>query len=151
MTNWWAYDGSLGGQAATHLRGSCACGWRGESLYPVDWERVDPRCPYEYDTSGPEVDWQQHVADVESRLVPLPEDLEKLLDQLGSRLSDLSDTDPLVALRAAGLAERTAQLFAGSAALTIQMKKTPLEDVGTALGCSEEEAKGQLREYYSAF
>ncbi|MDG9681245.1 hypothetical protein QC334_00590 [Streptomyces sp. DH18] len=35
LTEWWAYDGRIEGPAATHLRGSCSCGWRGNPDGPL--------------------------------------------------------------------------------------------------------------------
>ncbi|MEU0690058.1 hypothetical protein [Streptomyces uncialis] len=151
ITEWWGYDGRLGDTVATHLRGSCSCGWRGTDLYPIDWAEAHRQRPHEYDTSGPESDWKQHVNDVESKLVPLPDDVAELLDRLSSRLSELSDSEPLVALRAAGIAQHDAQTFAGSAAMTVRWKGIPLTTVGIALGCDAEQAEARMRAYYRNF
>ncbi|WP_411083985.1 hypothetical protein [Streptomyces sp. cmx-18-6] len=151
ITEWWGYDGQMSGPVGTHLRGSCSCGWRGTELYPVDWAEVREQHPYEYDTSGPEADWKAHVKDVESRLVPLPDDLAELLDRLSRRLSELSDDEPLAVLRAANIARRDSELFAGSAVMTIRRHGPSTAAVGVALGCSADEAETRMRRYYGHF
>ncbi|CAM5298479.1 hypothetical protein SCALM49S_07773 [Streptomyces californicus] len=60
------------GRAATHLRGSCSCGWRGETLYPGGRDQAHEEPPYAYDTSGPERDWKQHTEEVRSPSSPCP-------------------------------------------------------------------------------
>ncbi|WP_331719822.1 hypothetical protein OG217_37290 (plasmid) [Streptomyces sp. NBC_01023] len=146
ITEWWGYDGVMGGPAATHLRGSCACGWRGATLYPVDWDEVHQAHPY-YDTSGPEEDWKAHVREVESTLVPLPDDVAALLDQLNQRVDELADREPLVALRAANILQRNTHMSTLCAATTIERDKTTLATVGAALGCSASQAEARLRTY----
>ncbi|MET8658618.1 hypothetical protein [Streptomyces griseus] len=147
LTEWWAYDGSMDPTPATHLRGSCSCGWRGETLYPVDWDRAHEQQPYEYDTSGPESDWLQHTEEVRSALVPLPEDLAALLEQVNEQVSVLSDREPLVALRAANILQQHTRMSQQNAARTIERDGTGPAAVGTALGCTPSQAKDQLRTY----
>ena len=36
VSEWWVYNGTLSRPQATHLRGSCSCGWHGARLYQVD-------------------------------------------------------------------------------------------------------------------
>lgn len=147
LTEWWAYDGSMDPTAATHLRGSCSCGWRGETLYPVDWDQAHEQQPYEYDTSGPERDWLQHTEDVRSALVPLPENLAALLDQVNEQVSILSDREPLVALRAANILQQHTRMSQQNAARTIQRDGISPAAVATALGCTPSQTKDQLRTY----
>lgn len=33
-----AYNGRYGNPRAEYVRGSCSCGWRGASRYPVQWD-----------------------------------------------------------------------------------------------------------------
>ncbi|WP_145503711.1 hypothetical protein [Streptomyces sp. CFMR 7] len=146
LTEWWAYDGSLG-SPATHLRGSCSYGWRGETLYPVDWDQAHEQPPYEYDTSGPERDWKRHTEEVLSALVPLPEDLAALLEQVAERVSLLSDREPLVALRAGNILLNDTQMSLRNAARTVERDGTSLSAVGTAVGCTPSQARKRLRTY----
>ncbi|MFJ8668925.1 hypothetical protein [Streptomyces sp. NPDC093600] len=71
-TDWWVYDGTRRAPTAVQMRGRCSCGWRGERTYPIDWAQIPRDDPYEYDTSGPLEDWQEHVDEVEALTVPLP-------------------------------------------------------------------------------
>ncbi|MFE7339144.1 hypothetical protein [Streptomyces griseus] len=147
ITEWWGFDGRRGGTAATHLRGSCSCGWRGTTLYRVDWDEVHKDHPYMYSTSGPEADWKAHVAGVEAKLVPLPDDVAELLDKLTDRVSELADHEPLAALRAANLVQRHTQIYASCAARDVQRDTTLLAAAGVALGCSTTQVKSRLRKY----
>ena len=152
ITEWWGFNGRMGGPIATHLRGSCSCGWRGATLHPLDWDEAHKeRHPSTYDTSGPAADWKAHVRDVESRLVALPDDVAELLEKLGSRLSELADKEPLAALRAADIAQRDALLYAGCAAMKVGRDDTSLAAAGVALGYSTTEAQSRLRAYYPHF
>ncbi|WP_435972255.1 hypothetical protein [Streptomyces sp. Qhu_M48] len=56
FTDWWVYDGTVRRPTATTMRGRCACGWRGERTFPIDWQQVDHDDLDAYDTSGPERD-----------------------------------------------------------------------------------------------
>ncbi|MFD9575895.1 hypothetical protein ACFWBI_39620 [Streptomyces sp. NPDC059982] len=68
-----------------HLRGACACGWRGAAEYPLDWTVLDDQRPlYEADVdlAGPIADYQAHLTVVRDAAVPLPESLSALLNAL---------------------------------------------------------------------
>ncbi|MGW2328194.1 hypothetical protein ACWC5C_20805 [Streptomyces sp. NPDC001700] len=109
LSEWWIYDGTLGAPKAPHLRGSCACGWRGESLYPIDWDEVvDARLDIE--VSGPRDDWKRHVEEARGRSVPLPAALEMLLTQVEEQLSDLAMDAPVAALKGVAILERITKL-----------------------------------------
>ncbi len=148
LTEWWAYDGRIEGPAATHLRGSCSCGWRGETLYPVDWDQAHEQQPYAYDTSGPERDWLEHTQEVETTLVPLPDDLRALLDQVNERLDALSGPEPLAVLRAANILQRHTQMSLQAAARSIEQNRTTPAAVAAAIGCSPGQAQDRLRSYH---
>ncbi|MER5545924.1 hypothetical protein ACWD4N_19860 [Streptomyces sp. NPDC002586] len=146
-SDWWVYDGTLGAPEASDLRGSCSCGWRGASRYPIDWSQVDRFHPYEYDTSGPYEDWAQHIAEVEARSVPLPEDITDLVDRLDERLSSLADQAPLAALKAVAALERIAENVGRQAAYDVQADELSWETVAKALGLTEEDARSRLFHY----
>ncbi|MFH9614065.1 hypothetical protein ACH4MM_10145 [Streptomyces pratensis] len=146
--DWWVYDGTLGAPSATELRGACSCGWRGVTAYLIEWDAVDRRRPYLADTSGPEADWESHIADVLSRAVPVPADLTSLLDQIEARLATLVADEPLAALRAAAALERLTQRVAADAAFSIDTVDGPRwSTVARALGISERAARSRMTRY----
>ncbi|QKW07392.1 hypothetical protein HUT18_14355 [Streptomyces sp. NA04227] len=146
-TDWWVYDGTFRAPRATNMRGSCSCGWRGESLYPIDWSEVDKRVPGAYDTSGPYEDWEGHIASVEAQSVPLPAEVEDLVQQLDDKLADLSYQAPLAALKAVAALERIAVRVGRDAAYEVQADELSPETVAKALGLAEEKVRSRLLHY----
>ncbi|MGW8487431.1 hypothetical protein [Streptomyces sp. NPDC055886] len=146
-TSWWVYDGTFRAPVAANLRGACSCGWRGERLYPVDWDNVDRREPYAYDTTGPEQDWDQHIAEVEAGAVPLPDDVAELLGKVEERLDNLADDAPLAALRAVAALERITQYAGRMAANGVFADDPTGERAGLALGISPDKACSRLAHY----
>ena len=146
-TDWWIYDGTFGAPVADRMRARCACGWRGAENYPIDWSAVERRRPYTYDTSGPEEDWQAHMADVTRRTVPLPEDLARLLGQLRERLVDMEDDDPLVILRVVRELESITASAGPYAARLTQRQALSDAAVAEALGVTEKKARSRLNHY----
>ncbi|MFI8963040.1 hypothetical protein ACIGO8_13045 [Streptomyces sp. NPDC053493] len=147
-TAWWAYDGTFRRPTATTMRGSCACGWRSERTYPIDWRQVDRHNPDAYDVLGPELDWQTHLDEVTARAVPLPEDLAGLLRQLRERLDELVDDSPLTVVKATAELEATVAFFAPLAArIVARSMQLPLAHVAEALGMTEQAAGSRLRRY----
>ncbi|MET8012952.1 hypothetical protein ABZU86_13050 [Streptomyces sp. NPDC005271] len=146
-SDWWVYDGTLGAPRAADLRGSCSCGWRGTSRHPIDWSQVSEGRSDEYDTLGPREDWAQHIAEVESRSVPLPTDLEDLVDRLDEKLSALAGQAPLAALKAAAALERIAERVGRQAAYDVQADELSWETIAKALGLTEEDSRSRLFHY----
>ncbi|NEB35799.1 hypothetical protein [Streptomyces sp. SID14515] len=146
-TSWWVYDGSLRSPVAAQLRGACSCGWRGESLYPIDWDDVDRREPYAYDTTGPQDDWARHIAEVEAGTVPLPDDVAELLGQVQARLDTLAEVAPLAALRAVAALERATHRAGRMAANLAAADDATGEQVGPALGIAPDKARSLLTHY----
>ncbi|HEY8982051.1 MAG TPA: hypothetical protein VIU15_21000 [Streptomyces sp.] len=143
-TEWWVYDGTLGAPEATHLRAACSCGWRGTTRHAVNWSRVPRRHPYEYDTSALREEWTRHIADVESRSVPLPTDLEAAIGELDRRIGDLADQAPLAALRAVTALERIVTEAGREAAYNVRADGLSWETVAKALGLTEDDARSLL-------
>ncbi|SEE60125.1 hypothetical protein [Streptomyces sp. TLI_105] len=147
-TDWWAYDGTFRRPTAMALRGRCACGWRGERTFPIDWQQVDSHDPDAYDISGPERDWEAHLDEVAARAVPLPEDLVVLLRQLHERLDELVDDHPLAVVKAAGELEAAVAFFGPLAArMVTRSEQLPLAHVAEVLGMTEQAAGSRLRHY----
>ncbi|MGW2181871.1 hypothetical protein ACWCXX_28005 [Streptomyces sp. NPDC001732] len=144
-TDWWVYDGTFRAPAATEMRGACSCGWRGTARYPLDWQEVDRRRPYLFDTSGPENDRDTHIAEVQAGTVPVPPDVTALIDQLGKRLIRLVDEEPLAAVRAAATLERLTKQATTDVAFDIDTPGGPSwDEVGRALGISTRAARSRL-------
>ncbi|MFS0696729.1 hypothetical protein [Streptomyces nitrosporeus] len=118
-TDWWVYDGTV----------------------------ADRHHPYAYDTTGPEGDWDTHLAEVRARAVPVPADLATLIEQLGRQLTTLASEEPLAALRAATVLERLAATTATGAALRIDPDDAEWETIARALGVSEQTARARLTRY----
>lgn len=146
-TTWSVYDGTLRAPVAARMRGKCGCGWRGEASYPIDWDQVDHRHPEEYDTSGPESDWERHMNEVAARMVPLPEDVTGLLNQLRERLSEIDDKNPLAALRVVGELEAVASSTGPYVARRIALDDVSDEAVAEGLGITEDKARSRLSRY----
>ncbi|MGW7304270.1 hypothetical protein ACWGI1_01675 [Streptomyces sp. NPDC054835] len=143
--DWYCYDGTLGAPRATRMRARCACGWRGQTTYPIDWAKVERRRPYHYDTSGPEADWDAHTQEVASLAVQLPEHGARHLGQLREWLYD-DDVDLLVILRAVGELESittTAASYAAREAGSTYSEK----ELGRALGLSDTALSARLNRY----
>lgn len=120
------------------LRGACSCGWRGQTVYPVDWAACaegtkDP------DTSACYADWAGHIADVAAAAIPVPADVAALLEQLDGRLEELADESPLAALRALGTVERMARRVGWRAGYAAFMDA----DAGTNAQPDDDRAEGE--------
>jgi hypothetical protein len=114
--------------------------------YPIDWDTVGD-WPYDVDTSGPEEDWDRHIEDVEARTVPLPADIEELLENLEARLKALASDSTLAGLRAAATVERIAKRVGWNAACDIHLDETLWADISKALGLTEKGAQSRLMSY----
>jgi hypothetical protein len=147
-TDWWVYDGTLNAPRAERIRARCACGWRGETAYLIEWEKAERHDPFAYDTSEAERDWEAHLDDVEARSVPLPIEVTDLLHQLRQRLEQLVDDAPLAAVRAAGRLEAMAGAIGSPAAYrAVRGAEVSWRQIADALGTTEEEARSRLLRY----
>lgn len=145
--DWWVYDGKFNASKATHLRGACSCGWRGTTLYPIDWSEIDWRYGHAHDTDGPCGDWEDHIEEVEERAVPLPVEVTELMEQLENRLASLAGQAPLAALRAVFALERAAQSYGEQAAFHVTADRMSDGKVAQALGLTEREVGSRLSRY----
>ncbi|CAM4086809.1 hypothetical protein ACH4LN_02840 [Streptomyces albus] len=142
---WWAYSGRLATPRAAGVRAACACGWRGERDYPVDWEELGNW--RDFDDSAAWQDWSEHINDVEARSVPLPVQLEETLESLAARLMALADEAPLAALRAVGELERITAAGGQAAAHNVHADEIPWDTAAQALGLSEQAARSRIIHY----
>jgi hypothetical protein len=146
-TEWWAYNGRHGRPLATDLQARCSCGWRGTSRYPIDWAAVNSDPSLEPDASDTHEEWVQHIRDVKARTVPLPPELEELLDRLDAQLSALADEAPVAVLRAVTALDRLTRRVGHDAAHYAQADEVPSDQVATALGLPEADARALLNRY----
>ncbi|WP_267244538.1 hypothetical protein [Streptomyces sp. PR69] len=149
-THWTIYDGEFRRPRAAALRGACSCGWRRTTRYPIDWSTIGDTSLDEADIDTDPVltDWQEHLADVEARAVPLPEDVQHLLEALEGRLDKLAYDAPLAALRIAATLEGAVQRAGRVAAcIAASEERHSWEHTATALGLTEQHAQSRLRRY----
>ncbi|MFJ6405730.1 hypothetical protein ACIQK9_09405 [Streptomyces hydrogenans] len=146
FTDWWFYDGSGRRPFADRMRAACACGWYGETTYPIDWRRVPDREPYRYDTSGPEKDWEDHTRRINAAAVPVPEDVARLISRIREHLDRTTDDDPLTALRIVGELDTIVDID-GCYATRRATRKHSEKEIADALGATEKAATTRLRRY----
>ncbi|MBO8196447.1 hypothetical protein ITI46_33155, partial [Streptomyces oryzae] len=145
-TEWWAYDGRMPSRPqAAWVRAACACGWRGESRFPIGQGQLGAHG--DFDVSGARKEWSRHIRDVERRSVPLPVGLAERLEQLGDELLALADQAPLAAVRAVGELERLTTDVGHLAAQNIHADEISWKAAGEALGLSEREARSRIVRY----
>jgi hypothetical protein len=143
----WAYNGKEGNPRAAYVRGSCSCGWRGTNRYPVQWD-IDAVYPEPYvEESGAREDWDRHIEEVESKTVPLPADVEDLLERLEERLSALGADSPLAALRAVGAVERIAKRIGWRVACDVDPGEASWDEMGRVIGVSGSDLRRRLMSY----
>lgn len=144
-SDWWIYNGTFHAPVASALRAACSCGWRGTRSHPIDWTRVEEEGHHDRShTAGPAQDWDGHINDVEARLVPLPCEVDTLLQNLEQQLDALAGDAPLAALRAVAALERIVKGTGYLAAFAVHADEVPTEEVGQALGMTANEADSQL-------
>ncbi|MFH8573045.1 hypothetical protein [Streptomyces sp. NPDC017993] len=146
-TEWWAYDGKLSRPRAETVRGACSCGWHSTRRYPIDWTQRDHDGLHDLDTSGPPYDWAQHIAEVEARSVPLPSEVDDLLERLADQLDALTTEAPLAALKAVAALERITGRVGREAAYAAEAEEPSLDMIGRALGLTEKDARSRLTRY----
>ncbi|MEU8892986.1 hypothetical protein [Streptomyces sp. NPDC048442] len=134
-THWWDSDGTVSERAAG-VRSACCCGWRGTTTHPVIWG--DPEATEGHDAkTGPFADWEYHVTTVEGLI---PRDVEQMLTALEERITGLSRTQPLAALRAVARLQSTAPALAIDTVRRARVSFVSWEGIGTALGCTRQSA-----------
>ncbi|MET9437543.1 hypothetical protein [Streptomyces sp. NPDC006551] len=146
--DWWVYDGTFRAPLAERMRAKCACGWRADTSYPIEWDQVQRRGPYTYDTSAVAADWAAHLDDVEARSVPLPAEVADLLTKLSERLQSLVDDSPLATLKAVNELEVIVELVGPQVArIAMYGDEIPWPRIAEGLGTTETDARSRLHRY----
>ncbi|MGW8387170.1 hypothetical protein ACWGMW_28975 [Streptomyces albidoflavus] len=144
---WWAYDGHGVRPLAEGMRAFCACGWSSAESYPINWDQVAVDGIEMTDESGPEADWELHIATVDAAAATVPPELVGMLDQFDAGLADLADREPLAALRAVAALERLAARTGRAAALHVRADGLEDEAVATGLGLPAQRAHSRVLRY----
>jgi hypothetical protein len=132
---WWFYNGADGPRAVT-VRGACECGWRGAETHPI--HRGDDEATEGYDErTGPYADWEYHVTLVEGAV---PQDVEQMLAALQRRVEELSERQPVTALRVAARIEKAAPRCSLSAVRAARRGLVSWETIGRAFHTSRQAA-----------
>ncbi|WP_050780063.1 hypothetical protein [Streptomyces sp. C] len=134
-TAWWDSDGTVS-ERAVAVKSACGCGWRASKTHPVVWGDVQAT-EGEDTRTGPFADWDYHVTTVEGLI---PRDIEQMLTTLHARITELSRTQPVTALRAVARLQDTAPALAVDVVRAAREAMVTWEAVGTALGCSRQSA-----------
>ncbi|MFJ6722555.1 hypothetical protein [Streptomyces sp. NPDC091259] len=143
VRHWSVYDGRDHPRRprAAVLRAECSCGWTGEDR-TVDWTAVVD-LPFRdsglQDADRCQEDWDRHIGDVRETTIPLPAELETLLERVTAAIDQLGQDAPLAALKAARTLEIIAQRTAHCPAQHARAQEPAL--VAAALGLNTDEAR----------
>jgi hypothetical protein len=130
---WWSYNGADGPRAAG-VRGACECGWRGTQTHPI--VRGDDEVTEGYEErTGPFADWEYHVTATEGAV---PYDVEQMLAALQRRIKELSEQQPVTALRVAARVEEAAPGYSRDAVHAARRALVSWEAIGRAFGSSRQ-------------
>ncbi|MFD7030215.1 hypothetical protein ACFWAR_19450 [Streptomyces sp. NPDC059917] len=149
VSHWSVYDGGAFPKRprAHALQGECSCGWRGEPR-AVDWTTAGdlPLGEYGAERAGEcQDDWDRHLAAVAATTVPLPTDLDTLLQDVAATIERLGRDTPTAALKAARSLELIAARAAHGAAHDARGEDP--EKVAAALGLNVGDSRALLARY----
>jgi hypothetical protein len=136
---WWSYNGA-DGPRAVGVKGACECGWRGDATHPVDFGDDEATEGYEAET-GPYADWDRHATAAEGLV---PQDVEQLLGTLRRRIEELSERQPVTALRIAARVESAAPQYSAEAARAARRGLVSWETIGRAFSTTGEAAQDRF-------
>ncbi|WUH95229.1 hypothetical protein OG900_37120 [Streptomyces sp. NBC_00433] len=108
--------------------------------HPVDFGDDEATEGYEAET-GPFADWERHATAAEG-LVPY--DVEQLLGALQRRIEELSERQPVTALRIAARVESAAPQYSAGAARAARRGLVSWEAIGRAFSTSGEAAQDRF-------
>ncbi|MGW8779775.1 hypothetical protein ACWGNM_17175 [Streptomyces sp. NPDC055796] len=110
------------------------CGWRADTTHPVVWGDVTATQGEEA-KSGPFADWEYHVTTIEGLI---PRDVEQMLTALQNRITELSTTSPVTALRAITRLQDTTPALALAAVRTARAAMVSGRPSAPVLGCTRQ-------------
>ncbi|UQW99104.1 hypothetical protein [Streptomyces sp. RerS4] len=149
VRHWSVYDGGTYPRRpqAHALHGECSCGWRGEPRI-VDRSTAGDLPLHEYGwdaAAASQDDWDRHIMAVEATTVPLPAELETLLQDVAEAIERLGHDTPIAALKAA----RSMELIAGRTAYqpAHDARKLDPKQVATALGLNVDGSRALLARF----
>jgi len=137
---WWLYDGKEGRPLAAAVKAGCACGWRSELFFPIDFadhEKTEGDDPY---LVSPYSTWRnEHIGALLGTAVP--EEVIELTGRLSMLIAELSKTRPLAAVEAADQLERVGRSRLQTA-VTLARERSDVswDAIGKALGVSRQAA-----------
>jgi hypothetical protein len=150
LDSWWVYNGRLRAPKAEAVCAGCACGWLGTERLTLDWERITELRHVEVEALREE--WTAHLADVDARAVPIPPEVDGLFTALADKLWDLAEENPLPALRVAAVLERLGKDISRQAASRVEIEgEASWQNIATALGTTESEARSRVRHWSCRF
>lgn len=130
---WWSYNGA-DGPRAIGVRGACECGWRGAETHAI--VRGDDEATEGSDSrTGPMADWEYHVTATEGAV---PYDVEQMLAALQRRIEELSQQQPVTALRVAARLEEAAPTYSRDAVRAARRALVSWEAIGRAFSASRQ-------------
>ncbi|OEJ35350.1 hypothetical protein BGK67_00215 [Streptomyces subrutilus] len=149
VCHWSVYDGGTYPQRpqAHALQAECSCGWRGERRI-VNWTAVGdlPLREHGWETAGEcQDDWDRHITAIDATTIPLPAELETLLEAVAEAIERLGQDAPAAALKAA----RSLELIAGRTAHgpARDARGQDPEKVAAALGLNVDDSRALLARY----
>jgi hypothetical protein len=135
---WWLYTGEEGRPLAVAVRGGCACGWRSEDTFPVDFDDHETTDGYEYN-DGPFGAWQfEHIASLLG--TAMPRELREALATVARLVREQSVARPMVALAAIGQLEKLVGDVAPTAGAGARNSGEKWTVIGRALGTTRQAA-----------
>ncbi|MFI5867326.1 hypothetical protein [Streptomyces sp. NPDC051546] len=149
VAHWSVYDGGTWPERprAAVLRAECVCGWAG-AAHTVDWTGFGDLPFREAGTEDADRcmdDWDGHIADVARRTIPLPPELETLLESVSAAIENLAGDAPVAAVKAARqleiIAQRTGHWPAN------QARAQEPEQVAAALGLNVDQTRSLLARF----
>ncbi len=150
VCHWSVYDGGsthLPRPRAHALHAKCSCGWTGPHQ-TIDWEAAGQLPLREHGLEAAERcenDWDTHITAVGETTVPLPVEVQALLQAVTDAIEHLAQDSPTAALKAARTLELIAQRTAHWPAH--EARHQDPEKVAAALGLSVDATRGLLARF----
>ncbi|MFC9223147.1 hypothetical protein ACFT8W_20880 [Streptomyces hygroscopicus] len=142
---WWLYNGKDGKPLATGVKAGCACGWRSDDVFPVDFEDEEETEGFESNT-GPFAEWQYgHIASLKG--VAVPRELREALTTVAQRLREASMHQPLVALTVIGQLEELVGDLAPTAGAAARLDGQTWTTIGKALNTTRQAAFQRFKRF----